>query len=87
MVDFGHRVMSSGTSSDEEYEEHNVKNFSLEVVGQGWSGGLVHLFLEDWVRAWVALSCHWASDLLVSGNARRLEALILLLLLPLLQCF
>ena len=28
--------MSSGTSSDEEFEEHNVKNLHLEVVGEGW---------------------------------------------------
>ena len=27
--------MSSGTSSDEECEVHNVKNLSLEVVGPG----------------------------------------------------
>ena len=36
----------AGTSSDEEYEEHNVGNLSLEVVGQGWSGWLVHFFLR-----------------------------------------
>ena len=65
-------VMSSGTSSDEEYEEHNVKNLSLEVVEQGWSGGLV--CLADWELGRVALSCHLALDLLVSGNARGMVA-------------
>ena len=29
-------AMSSGTSSDEEFEEHSVKNLFLEVVGEGW---------------------------------------------------
>ena len=38
---------SADTSSDEKYEEHNVGNLSLEVFGQGWSGWLVHPFLED----------------------------------------
>ena len=50
-------AMSSGTSSDDEYAE-NVENFALEVVGQGCSGGLVYLFLEDWELARVALNCH-----------------------------
>ena len=36
----------AGTSSDEEYEEHNVANLSLEVVGQDWPGWLVHFFLR-----------------------------------------
>ena len=57
--------MSSGTTSeDEEYKEHNVGNLSLEVVEQGWSGGLVCLFLEDWELSRAALSCHLALDLL-----------------------
>ena len=50
---------SAGTSSDEKYEERNVRNLSLEVV-EGWSGWLVHLFLEDWELARVASSCHLA---------------------------
>ena len=33
-------VLSSGTSSDEENEEHTVGTFSLEVVEQGWTGSL-----------------------------------------------
>ena len=45
---------SGGTSSDEEY---------LEVVGQGWSGELVILFLEDWELAREVLSCLLALDL------------------------
>ena len=49
---------SEGTSSDEEYGEHNVENLALEVVGQGGSGELVYLFLEDWELARAALSCH-----------------------------
>ena len=28
--------------------------------GQGWSGGLIYLFLEDWELARVALSCRLA---------------------------
>ena len=39
-------TMSSDTSSDEEYEEHSVENFSLEAVEHGWSGGLVYSFLK-----------------------------------------
>ena len=46
-----------------ECEEHNVGNLPLEVVGQGWSGWLVHVLLEDWELARVAVSCHPASDL------------------------
>ena len=49
---------------EDECEEHKVENLSLEVVGQGWSGWSVHLFLEDWELAWVAVSCHLALDLL-----------------------
>ena len=51
--------MSSGTPSDEEFEEHNVEN-----ARQGWSGRLVDLFPEDWELARVALSCHLALDFL-----------------------
>ena len=53
--------MCSDTSSDEEYVARNVETLSPEVVEHG---GLVHLFLEDWELARVALSCHLASDLL-----------------------
>ena len=55
---------SDGASSDEEYGEHSVENLALEVVGQGWSGELVCLFLEDWELARVALRCQLAPDLL-----------------------
>ena len=41
-------VTSSGTSSDEAYGEHNVADLSFEDVGQGWSGLLILLFLDDW---------------------------------------
>ena len=59
VMDFGHGApLEAG-----EYEEHHVENLSLEVVGQGWSGWLVHLFLEDWELARVAVSCHLALDL------------------------
>ena len=37
---------NAGTSSDDEYEEHNVVNLSLEVVVQGWSGWVVRFFLR-----------------------------------------
>ena len=57
-------VMSSGTSSEEENEEHNVGNVSLEVVEQDWSGLLINLFLEDCELARIAVSCHLAWDLL-----------------------
>ena len=60
-------VMSSGTFSDEKYEEHNLENFFLEVVEQGGSCGLVYFFFDDWELARVALSCHLASDLLCQG--------------------
>ena len=60
MVAFGHDTPLEA----EEYGEHNVGNVSLEVVKQGWSGWLVHLFLEDWELARVAVSCHLAFDLL-----------------------
>ena len=57
------KKMASGMSSeDEEYEEHNVQNLPLEVVVQGWSGGLIYLFLEDWELARGALSCHLESS-------------------------
>ena len=57
-------VMSSGTSSDGEIEEHNVGNLSLEVVGQGWSGMLIDGIREDWELARVGVSSHVALDLL-----------------------
>ena len=38
------------------------RNLSVEVVGQGWSGWLVHLFLEDRELARVAVSCRLALD-------------------------
>ena len=44
---------NAGTPSDEKYEE---------VVGQDWSGWLVHL--EDWELAREAVSCHLVLDLL-----------------------
>ena len=100
MVDFGHSTpleaeescaiwasrmmgaMSSGTSADdEECEEHNVENLALEVVGQGWSGGVVYLFHEDWELACLALICRLALDLLCQ------DMLVVVVLLPLLQCF
>ena len=64
--------MSSGTSSDEEYEEHNVGNLSFGVVEQGSSGLLINLFLEDWELC--AGSSELSSDigLSLSGDARRL---------------
>ena len=60
MVDFGHDAPLEA----QEYEEHNVGDLSLEVVGQGWSGWLVHLSQEDWELARVAVGCHLALDLL-----------------------
>ena len=59
MVDSGHDVPFEA----EECEEHNVGNLPLEVVEHGWSGWLVHVLLEDWELARVAVSCHPASDL------------------------
>ena len=59
VVDFGR----DAPLDTEEYEEHNVWNLSLEVLGQGWSGWLTNRFLEDWELAWVAVSCHLALDL------------------------
>ena len=44
----------------EECEELKCRESSLEVVEQGWSGWLVHLFLEDGELARVAVSCHLA---------------------------
>ena len=73
--------MSSGTlSEDEESGEHNVENLALEVVGQGWSGGLVYPFLEDWELAQVALSCRLALDILCQEMQE-------VHFCPLLQCF
>ena len=60
MVDFGHDAPLEA----EVYEEHNVENLSLEVVMQGWSGWLVHIFLEERELAQVAVSCRPALDLL-----------------------
>ena len=57
-------VISSGSSSDEQNEEHNVGNLFLEAVGQGWSGTLTDGFLEDCERARVAVTCHLTLDLL-----------------------
>ena len=57
-------VISSGTSSDEQNEEHNVGNLFLEAVGQGWSGTLTDGFLEDYERARVAVTCNLALGLL-----------------------
>ena len=57
-------VISSGTSSDEQNEEHNVGNLFLEAVGQGWSSTLTDGFLEDYERARVAVTCNLALDLL-----------------------
>ena len=57
-------VMFSGTSSVEEHEEHTVGNLSLEVVGQGWSGWMINLFLEDWEAAGSSERCPLALDLL-----------------------
>ena len=68
--------MCSDTSSDEEYVARNVETLSPEVVEHG---GLVHLFLEDWELARVALSCHLASDLLCQEFQ---EAWLLLFLSP-----
>ena len=73
MVDFGHDAPLEA----EEREEHNVGNPSLEVVGQGLSGWLVHLFLEAWEPARVPVSCHLAFDLSLSRNARRLAVIAL----------
>ena len=58
------KKMSSGACCVEEFEEHSVENLSLEVVEQGWSGGLICLFLDDRELARVPLSCNWALDLL-----------------------
>ena len=58
--------LSSDTSSDEEHEEHNVDNFSLEVVVRGWSSWLVYIFLEDWEFAREASRCHLGVGLFLS---------------------
>ena len=55
--------MSSGTSSEDEYEDTMSRTSLLKSwgkVGQaGWS-----IFLKDWELAQVALSCHLAPDFL-----------------------
>ena len=48
----------------EECEKHNVWNLSLEVVGQGWSGWLIHFFSKIGSLREVAVSCHLALDFL-----------------------
>ena len=55
-------VMSSGTSSAGETEEHNVENRSLDVVWQDRSGMLIDVFLEDWEPARAAVSCRLALE-------------------------
>ena len=57
-------VKSSGTSSDDENEEHKVENPFLKVAEQSRSGMLTDSFLEDWVLARVAVRCRLALDLL-----------------------
>ena len=72
-MDFGHDAPLEA----EERMEHNGGNPSLEVVVQGLSGWLVHLFLEAWEPARVPVSCHLAFDLSLSRNARRLAVIAL----------
>ena len=76
----------SDMSSDEGYDEHSVKNLSLslEVVGQGWSGRLVYLFLEDWELAHGAAIWH---KTFVSRSERALVVVVLLPLLPTVAVF
>ena len=44
--------------------EHNVESLALNAVRQDQSGERFSLFLEDWELARVALSCHFALDVL-----------------------
>ena len=56
--DSGSSVSSSSSSED------NVGNDALFVIGLQGSGDTIALFLQDWVVAKVALSCHIALDML-----------------------
>ena len=56
--DSGSSVSSSSSS------ENNVGNDALCVIGLQGSGDKMSLFLQDWVVAKVALSCHIALDML-----------------------
>ena len=73
-------AMSSGTSSDEEYEEHNDSRSRGEKVGEaGWQ--------ISFLRIGSLRSCHLALDLCVSRNARGLVAAVLLPWLPTVAVF
>ena len=54
----------SEDASSLEYDEHNVGNLAVEVVGQNWSSEVISLFVEDWEVGRVALSCRLSMDLL-----------------------
>ena len=56
----GGRIENTSTL---EYDEHNVDNLAIEVVGQNWSSEVISFFLEDWEVRRVALSCHLSVDL------------------------
>ena len=58
-----HWIESEGATLSDQCE-HNVESCALRVVEQDQSGEKIALFLEHWELARVALSCHFAPDML-----------------------
>ena len=73
-------AMPSGTFSDEEYEEHSVRNFPSKVFGKVGQGA-VYLFLEDGEACAGGTELPFGISLFVARNARRLVVVALLPLL------
>ena len=55
---------SAGTSSDEEYEEHDVESFVLCAFVHAACSPLLHGFLKEEESCTVAPSCHLSLDVL-----------------------
>ena len=60
----GEAWLEDNSVSSSDSREDKVRNDALHVIGLYGPGDKVSLFLKDWERARVALSCHMALDML-----------------------